>query len=176
MIEEKVVEIVDEEIDMLDQVEDDETEEEEEEEKPTVQKRVRPGGSVKKAKETVKKTNAKRKEKMAKKATKGPVKKVAKDVSKKLPRGGTTTATKVGRPRANRNDDGSPDNVVDTLKYLAKHPAAERTVIREATGIENLGLPWLVSEGHVKESVVEGQRARQFSITAKGKKYLTKGK
>lgn len=49
--------------------------------------------------------------------------------------------------------------------------ATSRAAIRKASGIEKLGLPWLVENGYVKQEVQEGQRAHAFSLTAKGKKF-----
>jgi len=153
--EELVVEVIDEELDMLDQVDGDS----DEPAKPA-QKRVRPGGSVKKVKSRLKEQREEQKV-LKKKVTKKTAAAVAAPVKKK-------------GPKAEKGDSGVPINAIATLKFLTKHPGSERTAIREKTGIENLGLPWLVAEGHVKETVVEGQRARQFTITKKGTAFLQK--
>jgi hypothetical protein len=156
--EEMVVGVIDEEIDMLDQADQDDDEPAE-----PAQKRVRPGGSVKKVK-----TRLEEKRKAEKVMKKKVTKKTATAAAVSPKKKGTKAE------KAEKGAGGVPINAVATLKFLTKHPGSERTAIREKTGIENLGLPWLVAEGHVKETIVEGQRARQFTITKKGTTFLQK--
>ena len=125
--------------------------------------------------EAPKRAAKRRVKKATKKVTAKSVKKAPAKTKKVVSKATAKPTAKKGKEKVDKGEYGTPESVVKaTLAYFIANPGTTRTSARQETENKNLGLPWLIENGHVIQETEEGVRGYVFKVSASGKRLVKK--